>query len=349
MKKLFILMALGSVSLLSADQYYQSSYDNGQGGYNRSSYSDNNSSYGQNQRNDQNFQRNDQWNSQPQSRNQYNQNAQNNPQTNQSFDQNPSNFNNSTRNDVSDLDITKKIHDTLTPGWFSKGFQDVSFEVNNGVVTLKGSVDKADDKRTVENDVRKIDGVKQVYNNIAIRDTSRSNSNYNSNSNPNYNSRNDSNLNSNGNPNFNSRNDSNLNSNTNPNYNVTIDSSANPNLNTRSDYNSNANVNTRNDSNYTSSKSSSKYSESDLLSSEKKYPQDTAATPEDRQINAKIRSKLSGWFTKGYETVILRTSNGVVVITGTVEKSDEIQKVNDKIKDVEGVKSVNNQVTVQKK
>ena len=69
---------------------------------------------------------------------------------------------------VSDTDIINSIRNTLSSGWFSKGFQDVTFDVYNGEVNLKGSVDSLDDKIKVEQGVKKIDGVKQVNNQIGI-------------------------------------------------------------------------------------------------------------------------------------------------------------------------------------
>lgn len=81
---------------------------------------------------------------------------------------------------------------------------------------------------------------------------------------------------------------------------------------------------------------------------ENKYSQDAATTNEDRQLNAKIRERLkSGLFSKGYETLILRTSNGIVVISGNVDTQDDVQKVHDEVKKVEGVRSVNNQLNVK--
>lgn len=80
-----------------------------------------------------------------------------------------------------------------------------------------------------------------------------------------------------------------------------------------------------------------------------KYPQDSAATAEDRDLNAKIRERIKGgWFSKEYDTLILRTSNGIVVISGTVDTDEDAQKVHDQVKKVEGVRSVNNQIAVKK-
>jgi len=57
----------------------------------------------------------------------------------------------------------------------------------------------------------------------------------------------------------------------------------------------------------------------------------------------------NGWFSKDYETLVIRTNNGIVVIRGTVDKPEDIQKINDQIKNIEGIRSINNQLIVQKK
>jgi len=90
------------------------------------------------------------------------------------------------------------------------------------------------------------------------------------------------------------------------------------------------------------------YSESQLQNFEKKYPQDSATSQQDRQINAKIRDKLNGgWFSKGYDALIIKTANGVVIISGTVDKDDDISNIKDKLKDIEGIKSINAQLSAK--
>jgi len=42
-----------------------------------------------------------------------------------------------------------------------------------------------------------------------------------------------------------------------------------------------------------------------LSESEKKYPNDTAATETDRQINAKARKELAGWVSSGYNDTVI--------------------------------------------
>lgn len=210
-------------------------------------------------------------------------------QSNSSSNSNPNNLNNSNNssyvNDdknapkavkaVSDEEIAKEVHEAVSSNWLSSGYPDVTFDVNNGTVNLRGFVKTAEEKTKLESAIKKIDGVKQVNNEISVGEAKTAN---------------------NGKKNA---------------YFAT--------------------------------------SETKIQKTEKTYPQDTAATDADRQINSKLRSKLSGWFTTGYETIVLNTSNGVVTITGFVEKTDDIQKINKDAKNIEGVKTVNNNVNVKKK
>lgn len=165
----------------------------------------------------------------------------------------------------SDQNINGKVDDIVGSGWFSKGFQNVSYDVNNGNVTIRGTVDSIENKNKIEDKIRKIDGVKSVTNDLKI-------------------------------------------------------AKENP----------------------------SAYSESQLKDSEKKYPRDSAATLQDRQLNARIRDSLSnGWLWNSYETLVIRTDNGIVILSGVVDKPEEIQKVSDRLKEVEGVKAIKNQLDVK--
>lgn len=275
MKTLFTLIALGSVAFVSAGQYYQP-YGNGSN-YGESYYQNqpmNGYYYQPNQRQNsqayyQNDGRNYQGNNQYDYQQSYGQNQQYYQQGNQPYYRDQQEYydnsygsQNNGNKEVSDQELNKKIQEKLSSGWFSKGFQNVSFDINNGNVTLRGSVDTLENKNKVEDSVRKIEGVKYVTNQITIVKES-------------------------------------------------------PNA----------------------------YSETQLQDSEKKYPYDVATTAQDRQLNAKIRDKLSnGWFSKGYDTLVLRTTNGAIAITGNVDKAEDIQKISDQVKNVDGVRSVDNQV-----
>ena len=99
---------------------------------------------------------------------------------------NPNTQNNSTKL-VDDGTLQKNIKDALSSGWFSKGYEQVRVNVNNGTVTLEGFVNTPDDKMAVEKKVGTIDGVRQLYSLLVIQDRSQatsanSNGSYNSNS-----------------------------------------------------------------------------------------------------------------------------------------------------------------------
>lgn len=90
--------------------------------------------------------------------------------------------------------------------------------------------------------------------------------------------------------------------------------------------------------------------ETNVSSSKKEFKQDTAATPEDNQLNKKIRDNVSrGWLWDSYKEVILNTSNGVVILEGTVDRVKDQQKLIDEIQKVEGVKSVKSHLTIKNK
>lgn len=152
-----------------------------------------------------------------------------------------------------DAYVAKKVHDYIGEGWFSKGYDQVKAKVENGVVTLTGTVSKLSDKDKIEKEIRNIDGVKKVESHLVVQDKS-----------------------------------------------------------------------------------------SDKSYDHKKFAQDTFASPSDEQLNKKIRENVSeGWFADSYKDVALHTSNGVVTLVGKVKDSDAQSKLVDKIKKVEGVKSVN--------
>lgn len=158
-----------------------------------------------------------------------------------------------------DQAIYAKVKEALSSGWFSKGYQNITYSVSSGNVNLGGTVATIDDKNKIEENVKKIDGVKNINNQITVTGQ----------------------VNGNG---------------------------------------------------------------------SEKYSQDSAVTADDKKINESIRSKLAeGWLSKGYDTVIIRTSNGIVVISGAVDGVDDVEKINNHVTNTPGVKSVNNQLTVKNK
>jgi osmotically-inducible protein OsmY len=290
MKKTFVLLAIGSVAFVTAEQNYPSygntGYNTDNGYYNDSDsrgYVDQGRPY-QGQGSGPSYQVEvRRYDSQPQQEQGYNQQG----SQNQGYyrqDRQTANRDSNSQRPLSDQELVKKIHDKLSSGWFSKGYQNVSYDVSNGNVALRGTVETINDKSKVEETVRGIEGVRQISNQITISAPASSR----------------------------------------------MDNAA---------YRNQAD----------SSRDSSYYAEGDVNAPKKGTAQDYAATESDRQINAKIRDKLNGgWFSRGYDTVIIRTTNGVVVISGIVDEASEAQKISDNVKNVEGVKAVNNQLQVKK-
>lgn len=73
--------------------------------------------------------------------------------------------------------------------------------------------------------------------------------------------------------------------------------------------------------------------------------QDYAANDQDRKLNDVIRDKLSD---SDNDHISLKTTNGVVTLKGTADKSEDIQKIGNLIKGIPGVKKVDNQLKVNK-
>ncbi len=73
-------------------------------------------------------------------------------------------------------------------------------------------------------------------------------------------------------------------------------------------------------------------------------------------INSKLKEGLcrikayTSFLWMSWRTCIaLRINNGVVTVIGFVDSNEDIQKINDKLKDIEGIRSVNNQLNVKSK
>lgn len=338
MKKALFILALGSVSVLSANQYYQGQQYSQQGQYSQQpgygySYGSNpgygyQGGYYQNQPQQQYYY--------PQGQGYaHQQYYQPGSQSNQGYyNQGAPGYTtqgySTPAGDVnvmygpqdgklgSDQEIAKKVHETVSSGWFSKGYKNVSFDVNNGVVTLRGSVENADDKTKVADSVKKIDGVKQVENQIIVSGEMKPNRMMDQNSM--------------------------MNQNPSMRQNQMMDQNQMMNQNPMGDQsNFDRSNEMRNDQSRTG------YGRSNEMRNEQsQFSQDYAATESDRQLNAKIRDKLSGgWFGPDYSLVVIKTSNGVVTLIGSVDKPDDAQKANDTIRKIDGVRSVNNQLNIK--
>ncbi len=82
---------------------------------------------------------------------------------------------------------------------------------------------------------------------------------------------------------------------------------------------------------------------------ERSYPNDTYATAADEQLNKKIRDNVSrGWLWNSYKDITLSTTNGVVTIRGSVADASDQQKLLSEIQKVDGVKTVQSNLTINK-
>lgn len=73
---------------------------------------------------------------------------------------------------ISDVEIQRSVKDQLTGNWVTKNYDLVEVRVSNGDVVLLGIVDTTDDKRTIEDRVKKIAGVRNVINQIQAKNPS---------------------------------------------------------------------------------------------------------------------------------------------------------------------------------
>jgi osmotically-inducible protein OsmY len=68
----------------------------------------------------------------------------------------------------------------------------------------------------------------------------------------------------------------------------------------------------------------------------------------DQDLGRKIRDKIgSGWFSRGYDKVVVRVNNGTVTLEGIVKTWGDKEKVEKEVRNIEGVKSVNSQISVE--
>lgn len=182
---------------------------------------------------------------------------------------------------IMDDEIAKNVHHVLAGNWLSHGYPDVSFDVNNGTVNLRGVVDTQEEKGKVEHAIRKIEGVKAVKSEITVGLPAAKNG----------------------------KSPSAMNNHKHHNNNIAA---------------------------------------ANAPATKAPVAKDSAATDKDRIINSQIRDKISRWNPKGYETFVIATSNGAVVLTGNVERVEDIQKISSDIKTIDGVKSINNNLSVKK-
>lgn len=78
-----------------------------------------------------------------------------------------------------------------------------------------------------------------------------------------------------------------------------------------------------------------------------RYHQSTGETIDDEGISMHVRSALSGDAEYKYENVHVTTFKGTVQLSGFVETSTQKSRAGDLAKGVEGVKDVDNNITIK--
>lgn len=74
----------------------------------------------------------------------------------------------------------------------------------------------------------------------------------------------------------------------------------------------------------------------------------TGTTATDQDLAKKIQSKISsGWFASGYKNVSVQVNNGAVTLQGFVKSQSEKDKLEKEIRNIEGVRSLNSQLSIQ--
>jgi osmotically-inducible protein OsmY len=69
---------------------------------------------------------------------------------------------------TSDDDIKNKIRSILNSEWLPYDISEVAYTVNEGNVTLTGSVETLSNKKKLEDQIKRIDGVNQIDNRLEI-------------------------------------------------------------------------------------------------------------------------------------------------------------------------------------
>lgn len=75
---------------------------------------------------------------------------------------------------ISDQELAKKVRDKVDSAWSSK-YDQISVFVNNGMVTLQGSVPTWKDKDNIEKAIRNLEGVRGLNSHITVQDPSSHN------------------------------------------------------------------------------------------------------------------------------------------------------------------------------
>lgn len=239
----------------------------------------------------------------------------------QQTDQGTRTYQTNTSRTNQDQVINKKVQDLLAPGFFSKGYPTVTFEVLEGVVTLRGSIDTQSNKQQLEDSVRNIDGVTRVNNQLIVGRNGQTNQTYQQPSDRTYNDQRQSNSAYSEQQNGRAYND----------QRSGIDSRS-------GSYNAYDNTDSR----------AGSYNAYDQKDNARFYQKNGAAAT-DQTIRKQIQDLLApGYFSKGYPTVIFELQDGVVTLKGTIDTQENKSSLEESISGIDGVKRIDNQIKVVK-
>lgn len=252
---------------------------------------------------------------------------------------------------ASPQDMDKKVRDAISKGWFSKGYEGVQVNVNGGNVTLRGFVNTWDEKKDVEKKIRNIDGVKNVDNQLNVKEK---NTEMKRSDQVSMNDKASSKVSA----------DEQLaraiqdslrrgwSSRTYEQIDVTVRNGEVTLKGTVQSWEEKNDIEKRVRSIDGVKKVNNQITVADKQSNQKErgdFPQDQYASPEDKELNKKIRNKISkGWFWDSYKDIQINTMGGAVTVEGSVDSQQDKDKITKEIQAISGVRSVTNDLDVNK-
>ena len=271
---------------------------------------------------------------------------------------------------ASDREIAKNVEDNLKPGWISSGYETVSFDVVDGNVTLRGTVETLRDKEKIEKNVREINGVRNINNQIRVTNQKSSFGVNDPSQRGQVNSDREiaKNVEDNLKPGWISAGYETVSFDV-VNGNVTLRGSVETlrdkekiEKNVR-DINGVRNINNQirvtnlkpslslNDSShrgFSNQSSGTSYYQPQVPADNRDYAsQNKSSNASDREIAKNVEDNLKpGWISAGFETVSFDVFNGNVTLRGTVETLKDKEKIERNIRDISGVRNINNQIKV---
>jgi osmotically-inducible protein OsmY len=74
----------------------------------------------------------------------------------------------------------------------------------------------------------------------------------------------------------------------------------------------------------------------------------TTMSAADKDLAKKVQDKINaGWFSKRYANVVAKVVNGKVTLTGDVKTTQDKSRIEEEVRNVKGVTSVDNQIIVK--